>query len=126
MNNESYTFRSVGCLGSVTTVTLTRRGQRVTLVAEEQRISSFRRRTSKELEPEEWAAFAQKLASADFWNLPERHDRLGLDGETWTIEGRRGRQTHRSSCWSPHEGAYYELGRLFLDLAEAQPPQDQP
>jgi hypothetical protein len=125
IQNESYTLRRVGCLGSVTTVIIRRSRKEAKLVADE-RSHALRRRTGKNLTPEEWAAFERQLAAADFWNLPEQHDRIGLDGETWTIEGRRGPRTHRSSCWSPHEGAYYDLGRCFLDLAEAQPLDDAP
>jgi hypothetical protein len=46
-----------------------------------------------------------------------RRLRLGLDGSDWLIVGRRKDIYHAISRWSP-DGAIYDLGKLFLELAD--------
>jgi hypothetical protein len=54
------------------------------------------------LEAQHWAGLAALLAVAGFWELPERIDRGGLDGETYTLEAFRGGRRLRVERWSPH------------------------
>jgi len=53
------------------------------------------------LEAQHWSGLAALLAVAGFWELPERIDRGGLDGVTYTIEAFRTGRRHRIERWSP-------------------------
>jgi hypothetical protein len=57
------------------------------------------------------------LIRASFWTLDIRDDRIGFDGATWTIEGRRRDIYHVVERWSPDYDAIWRLGRLLFDLA---------
>ena len=63
-----------------------------------------------------WNRLEAALLGAGFWALEPYKTQFGLDGATWTIEGRR-RDVYRVvERWSPR-GAIYDLGRTFFDLA---------
>jgi hypothetical protein len=53
------------------------------------------------LEARHWSGLAALLAVAEFWELPERIDRGGLDGETYTLDAFRAGRRHRIERWSP-------------------------
>ena len=74
----------------------------------------------------DWARLQSKLEEAGFWASPEWDERVGLDGETWVIEGRRGDTYHCSSQWSPPAGSYRDLGCVFAELAGMEMPHDRP
>lgn len=80
----------------------------------------------KSLSAGEWHTLQQALRDADFWRLPECFPQTALDGESWTLTGRLGEQFHSSSGWSPGEGPFCELGRLFAKLAGATLPRSAP
>jgi hypothetical protein len=68
------------------------------------------------LERRDWDRLEAALLTAGFWALDPCKDEFGLDGATWTIEGRR-RDVYRVvERWSPG-GVIYDLGRTFFDLA---------
>jgi hypothetical protein len=48
--------------------------------------------------------------------LDERGGRHGLDGSTWCFAGRRHRDYHFITRWSPDD-VLWDLGRLLFDLA---------
>lgn len=75
---------------------------------------------NRALSPADWQALQSALSQAGFWSLPEYDPEiLGLDGETWTIEGRKGGHTHSIERWCPDEEAIVSLGDIFLQLAKA-------
>jgi hypothetical protein len=68
------------------------------------------------LERADWDRLEAALVTAGFWALDPCKGKFGLDGATWTIEGRR-RDVYRVvERWSPGS-AIYDLGRTFFDLA---------
>jgi hypothetical protein len=82
------------------------------------------------LAPAETAHLREALLVSQFWSIPTReHPRtLGMDGETWIMEGANGSRYHAVSRWSPcgrggpHDTeAVCALGRTFIrDLAAIQ------
>jgi hypothetical protein len=54
---------------------------------------------------------------ARFWEMPERHDQIGLDGFDWTIEGRNHDGYHLSECWSPRRRPFCKLGMLLVEFS---------
>jgi hypothetical protein len=57
------------------------------------------------LELRHWTGLAALFGVAEFWELPERIDRGGLDGATYTLEAFRDGRRHRIERWSPHSVA---------------------
>jgi hypothetical protein len=55
----------------------------------------------KSLTDADWIRLTQLVESADFWALPEWSAASGLDGWSWTIEGRRA-SIYRASRIVPH------------------------
>ena len=79
-----------------------------------ERSCGFRR----ELSDAEQLQFIASVEKSTFWTLPTIGGNLrGLDGTHWIIEGRSPNAYHVVDRWSPEEGAYLELGLLFLRLA---------
>jgi hypothetical protein len=62
--------------------------------------------------------FLQLLDKANFWCLPVRNERKGLDGSTWIIEGVKDGEYQVVNRWSPEEGAYLEAALFLLELAD--------
>lgn len=55
------------------------------------------------------------INSVNFWTLPCRSDRLGLDGATWLIEGINNGSYHAIYRWSPDvSSGEYLLGETIL------------
>jgi hypothetical protein len=48
-----------------------------------------------------WHALDVLLVVARFWELPEDNGRSGLDGAIYTLEGWKGRRSHKVIRWSP-------------------------
>jgi len=123
--DETYRFRHRGSdFGQWCSVLIERRGERVRLIGEGPLEASGReRRVLQPLTAAEWARLQAALTRAEFWRLPSWHDRFGLDGWTWTIEGNRQARYHSSECWCPEPGEpFHDLGRVFLDLAGLEMP----
>lgn len=72
---------------------------------------------SREIGSGGWNTVVACVQSADFWNLPLKDPRLGLDGAAWIVEGLRAGEYRVISRWSPDTGPFYELGRCFMRLA---------
>jgi hypothetical protein len=121
--DEAYGFRCEGAFGDAMTVCIVRTGNSVTLTGKS-RAGQFdeEREVRKTLLATEWDRLRLALDLVEFWTLPERHDRMGLDGYEWTIEGRQGTRYHSSDCWSPDSGPYFRLGSLFAELAGFNAP----
>src|SRR3546814_7584287 len=112
---EEYVFHLEPAFDSPTLVRVRRHGGGAVMDASHGRFS--RHEARRVLSAEEWTSLAAAVAEAGFWSLPEADDdRLGLDGETWMIEGRQGDRRHRIVRWCPTDEAVIRLGRLFLDL----------
>jgi len=62
--------------------------------------------------------FLQLLDKANFWHLPARDERFGLDGTTWIIEGVKDGKYQVEKRWSPEEGAYLEAALFLRGLAD--------
>ncbi len=119
---EAYGLRSEGAFGALTTVCIERAADgRITMTAMSRGAWSPARRICMALTTADWGRLQAALNRADFWALPEQHNRFGLDGWDWTIEGRQGARYHASTCWVPDTGTYFDLGRLFLELAGFEP-----
>jgi len=63
------------------------------------------------------ADFLHLLDKANFWHLPVRDERSGLDGATFIIEGVKGGKYQVVKRWSPEEGAYLDAVAFLLELA---------
>lgn len=124
--DEAYSFECRGCFGSTLTVRISRRGTRITLAATFREHYRPGHSVCKSLGAPDWERLLAALRQADFWALPERHERIGLDGSTWTIKGRRGETRHRSEQWSPPSDAYHDLGLRFTELSGLELPHDAP
>jgi hypothetical protein len=75
-------------------------------------------RRLKRLTGADWNRLTAAAAAADFWNLPAPEKAMGLDGETWVIEGLRPGAYHAVERWEPKDGSHYRtLGATLLDLA---------
>jgi hypothetical protein len=75
-------------------------------------------RRQRHLSPADWTRLTAAVAAADFWNMPSPETRLGLDGQTWVVEGVRPGAYHAVERWEPQDGIPYRaLGATFLDLA---------
>jgi hypothetical protein len=115
--DEVYSFASRGIYPSESIViTITRAGDAITVTTERPR-SVPAEHSTRHLSPAEWTEFRSALERTGFWSMPERDDRIGLDGSRWSISGRCGEHEHSSTCWSPSEGPFFELGSLFVKLA---------
>ncbi len=77
------------------------------------------RRMERSLLPEDRGKLQQTLAESDFWNLPTRESRLGLDGAEWIIEVAEHDRYHVVDRWSG--GEVETLGLLLLDLSQLEP-----
>ena len=64
----------------------------------------------------DWALIEDAVVAAEFWFLDKCGGQRGLDGATWYIAGRRRREYHFVTRWSPRN-ALWDLGRLLFDLA---------
>lgn len=69
------------------------------------------------IEGADWSRLEAALLRAGFWSLDAALEfDFSLDGANWLIEGRR-RDVYRAvRRWSPN-GAIFDLGRVFLDIA---------
>jgi hypothetical protein len=76
------------------------------------------RRSRGMLSRSDWSLVEDAVVAADFWMLDEQGERPGmtLGGTDWYLAGRRRRDYHYITRWSPH-GTLWELGRLLFDLA---------
>jgi hypothetical protein len=68
------------------------------------------------LTPADWSRLQDAVVAANFWMLDEHGGRHGLEGSTWRLAGRRRHDFHYIARWSP-DGALWDLGRLFFDIA---------
>jgi len=62
--------------------------------------------------------FLQLLDKANFWCLPVRDERKGIDGGTVIIEGVKDGKYQVVNRWSPEEGAYLKAALFLLELAK--------
>ena len=91
---------------------------------------SLLRRDSAEITQQQWHALTTAIAEEALWTRGVIDtSRLGLDGATWTIEGRRGNRYVLVTRWAPMDtGAtafMRRLGLAFLRIARVDvPPQD--
>jgi hypothetical protein len=77
----------------------------------------------KPLGEDEWRLFKESIYQNRYWLLQREIDRMGVDGGTWTIEGRRPdaesfkkRSYHVVSRWSPEEGAFRNICKHLLEM----------
>jgi hypothetical protein len=63
------------------------------------------------------ADFLHLLDKANFWHLPVRDERKGLDGSIVIIEGVKDGKYQVVKRWSPEEGAYWEAAHFLVELA---------
>lgn len=77
----------------------------------------------RRIEGREWQSLQAALTG--FWTLPTKNkaDANGCDGAQWIIEGRRQGQYHIVDRWTPDDGAYRDLGLLFLKLTGIEVPK---
>jgi hypothetical protein len=77
----------------------------------------------KSLGRDEWRLFKASIYQNRYWLLQREIDREGLDGGTWTIEGRRPdaeaykkRSYHVVARWSPEEGEFRNICEHLIDM----------
>jgi hypothetical protein len=63
------------------------------------------------------ADFLHLLDKANFWHLPVRDGRLGIDGATVIIEGVKDGKYQVVKRWSPEQGAYSDAAAFLLEFA---------
>jgi hypothetical protein len=124
--DEAYGLIHVGCFGSVLTICVSRKGQQVSMTAFRQTLFGEPERAAGTLTEADWIRLKQLLEQAGFWALPEFHLQQGLDGWTWTIEGRDSERYHSSECWCPQKGAFHDLGSLLIEYSGLETPVDSP
>jgi hypothetical protein len=74
----------------------------------------------------DWDALTRALAVAVFWRAAtEDQSTAGFDGAQWIVEGRNQNQYQVVDRWTPTEGRFRDLGRLFLAIAKINIPADQ-
>jgi len=71
--------------------------------------------TERCLSEAEWHGVAELLTLCDFWHLPSMTGNVGLDGESWTLEGFRTGQYHSVERWSA--GINETFGRACAHMA---------
>ena len=59
------------------------------------------------------------LDSYNYFKKPNKLDRLGYDGATWTLEVQIDNLYKEISVWSPDEGVIYEIGKLLIKYSGA-------
>lgn len=73
---------------------------------------------TRELTDEEAKEFLLKAKDSNFWNAPEKVDRLGLDGAEWVFEGSQDGKYHMLVRWSPENNdAFRILGLLLIKMS---------
>jgi hypothetical protein len=124
--DEAYGLIHVGCLGSVLSVCVSRKAQQVSMTAFRRTRFGQPEKAEGTLTEADWIRLKKMVEQADFWALPENHDHTGLDGWTWTVEGRDSERYHSSECWCPQDGAFHDLGSLFVEISGLEMPVDSP
>jgi hypothetical protein len=80
-------------------------------------------RRERALSGDEWSELSSAIRAADFWNTPGGLREFGNDGETWLLEGRRGRGYHMVIKWSPNDGAFRAAAMLLVRLGGLPDPE---
>lgn len=118
--DEIYWLKWDHSFGPEAIIRVTRSGREV-LMTRKYRPTGFgkTRCTSSRLSIADWLLLEDAVVAAGFWGLEERNflaDLGCVDGATWSLAGRRGRDYHYARRQSPGD-ALYDLGRLMFDLA---------
>jgi len=61
--------------------------------------------------------FLGLLEKADFWNMPTKENKLGMDGAQWILEGVKDGNYHIVDRWSPKEGSFRNVALNMIQLA---------
>jgi hypothetical protein len=85
-------------------------------------LRSVNRQLSRDESDQVWAG----LKAVDFWKMPSRLPKSGMDGAQWIMEGRKAEQYHVVDRWSPQEGQYREFCLLLVKLAGVLPSEELP
>ncbi len=72
---------------------------------------------SKKVSERKWNKFMSLLKSANFWEMPSKEDRFGLDGSEWIIEGLDKNVYHMVDRWHPSKTPFGECGLYLIKLA---------
>ena len=124
--DEAYGLVHRACMGSVLKICMSRKAEQFSLTAVRRVGFEQPKKANAPVTKAEWDRLKEKLERANFWALPERYDQRGLDGWTWTIEGRDGARSHSSECFCPRSGAFHDLGSLFVEMSHLSVPYDTP
>jgi hypothetical protein len=71
---------------------------------------------------EDVTKFLAQMGKQEFWSLPTRDNRRGLDGSEWVIEGVKAGNYHVVDRWSPDKGPVRSMGTSMLELAKLKFP----
>ncbi len=82
--------------------------------------SSILKQIHKSLSSDQWQELTDTIRAVRYWLQPSvETGGIGLDGSQWIIEARRGQIYHVVDRWLG--GMNYDLGLLFLELADLKP-----
>ena len=124
--DEAYGLIHHGCGGSVLSICVSKASQGIGMTAFRERHFCPAETAEGSLTEADWLRLKKLVERGRFWEMPERHPQSGLDGFRWTIEGRNHNGYHSSECWSPYQGAFYQLGMLLVKFSGLEIPHDYP
>ena len=74
--------------------------------------------TTRPLSVDEWAHFKNLINGANFWSIPSADVREhGLDGFSFTLEGKRGNEYHVVYRWVPEDEAFVEMCEYLVKIS---------
>jgi hypothetical protein len=127
---EAYGLIHEGCRGGVLNICVFREDEQVVLSAW-RKIGHFPpphpQIVEESLTEADWITLTRLVRRAHFWALPKKYFPGGLDGWTWTIEGRKGKRYNSCESWCASVSTgFEELGNFLVDLSGLQVPDDVP
>jgi hypothetical protein len=77
--------------------------------------------STRPLKVNEWAHFNRLLTRANFWSMPSPDVReAGLDGFSFTLEGKREGQYHVAYRWVPEDESFVDACEYLLEIASLE------
>jgi DNA-directed RNA polymerase subunit RPC12/RpoP len=74
---------------------------------------------SKNLENSKIKELLSVLDKYKYFTKPNKSNRMGFDGSTWTLEVQIGKSYKEIDVWSPNKGGVYDIGNLLINYSGA-------